>query len=117
MRKLITKKLSAKQKALRKKWVAALRSRKFKQTTGTLRNCCNEYCCLGVLCAVAGLPKRAYLGGGYLRAKQRAEFGLGVNDQTDLADMNDRFCSFDEIAAVIENLPDDYTFMDGDDAS
>lgn len=34
-------------------WVEALRSGKYKQGTGALRNDKNEYCCLGVLCDVA----------------------------------------------------------------
>lgn len=39
---------------LREKWVAALRSGEYKQGKGLLRHA-DEYCCLGVLCAVAGL--------------------------------------------------------------
>jgi hypothetical protein len=35
-----------------KKWVAALRSRKYKQTTGALRRG-NTFCCLGVACELA----------------------------------------------------------------
>lgn len=37
---------------LKAAWVAALRSDKYKQTTGVLRNTRNEYCCLGVLCDI-----------------------------------------------------------------
>lgn len=36
-----------------RKWVDALRSGEFKQTTGRLRNDAGEYCCLGVACEVA----------------------------------------------------------------
>ena len=32
------------------KWVKALRSGKYKQGRGNLRNTFNEFCCLGVLC-------------------------------------------------------------------
>lgn len=37
----------------RKKWVEALRSDKYEQTTGFLKRN-NGYCCLGVLCDLAG---------------------------------------------------------------
>ncbi|MGA0595643.1 hypothetical protein [Enterovirga sp. CN4-39] len=37
---------------LKARWVAALRSGEFKQTTGTLKDS-KGYCCLGVLCHVA----------------------------------------------------------------
>lgn len=40
-------------KALVKKWITALRSKKYKQTTGELKNSESGYCCLGVLCEVA----------------------------------------------------------------
>lgn len=41
---------------LKEKWLEALRSGKFKQGKGALRNSADEYCCLGVFCSVAGLP-------------------------------------------------------------
>jgi hypothetical protein len=40
---------------LKKRWVAALRSGEFKQGRGLLRDG-DQYCCLGVLCSVAGIP-------------------------------------------------------------
>ena len=50
-----TLKLSA---SLKARWVKALRSGKFKQSTGTLKDVNNSgdvvgYCCLGVLCAIS----------------------------------------------------------------
>lgn len=45
---------------LKKKWIDALRSGKYKQTTGALRRQSDNevgYCCLGVLCEVAGLER------------------------------------------------------------
>lgn len=39
-----------------KKWVAALRSGRYKQGTGYLRDNEDLYCCLGVLCEVQGIP-------------------------------------------------------------
>ena len=56
-------------KALKKKWLAALRSGEYKQGQGLLYNPDNEsYCCLGVLCAVTdgviergqGMPSFAF---------------------------------------------------------
>jgi hypothetical protein len=45
-------------KEIRDKWLAALRSGEYEQTTGILRNTTPAYCCLGVLCEVAGVPRR-----------------------------------------------------------
>ena len=44
-------------KAIKTRWVKALRSGKYKQTTGQLRECDDDgkpvgYCCLGVLCDI-----------------------------------------------------------------
>jgi hypothetical protein len=40
---------------LKTQWVAALRSGKYKQATGTLHNqATDEYCCLGVLICIQG---------------------------------------------------------------
>jgi hypothetical protein len=41
---------------LKDKWIAALRSGKYKQGKYQLRDSDNCYCCLGVLCEVAGIP-------------------------------------------------------------
>lgn len=40
---------------VRAKWTAALRSGEYEQGTGTLRDANDRYCCLGVLCDVAGM--------------------------------------------------------------
>lgn len=55
---------------LKAKWVAALRSGEYQQARGTLFDG-EGYCCLGVLCKVAGLPIRPD-GGGVL--------GHGIED-------------------------------------
>lgn len=47
---------TTKQKNLVKKWVAALRSGKYKQGKGVLRSEKGNYCCLGVLCDIVN-PK------------------------------------------------------------
>jgi len=49
-----TSKLTAKMKPeIKEKWIKALRSKTYKQGRNCLRNCTNEYCCLGVLCDIA----------------------------------------------------------------
>lgn len=40
------------EQSLVKKWLDALRSGKYKQGLGRLRNVYNEFCCLGVLCDI-----------------------------------------------------------------
>ncbi len=37
-------------KAIKKRWIKALRSGEFSQTTGELKSRSGGYCCLGVLC-------------------------------------------------------------------
>lgn len=39
-------------KEVKSKWIAALRSNKYKQGAGQLRNCKDKFCCLGVLCDI-----------------------------------------------------------------
>lgn len=48
-------------KAFKKKWLKALRSGKYKQGQGLLKEH-GEYCCLGVACVVAGRKRLANLG-------------------------------------------------------
>lgn len=45
--------LTRKQKTIVKRWVAALRSGKYKQGRGSLHDRDNKFCCLGVLCDLA----------------------------------------------------------------
>lgn len=103
---------------IKNKWVKALRSGKFKQAIGTLYDSkTNGYCCLGVLCVVAGINKDDLEGWEYPQSA-----GLSVeNDSTTndcdfwsvqygkhkdmipLADLNDdRKLSFAKIADIIE---------------
>jgi hypothetical protein len=63
---MTSKKISKAQiKRNRKAWLEALRSGKFKQTTGKLKSRNGAYCCLGVACEVAGIPS-VYQEGEYL---------------------------------------------------
>lgn len=47
---------------LKQKWIEALRSGKYKQGHGQLRDLDNRYCCLGVLCDVQGRKWRRQYG-------------------------------------------------------
>lgn len=96
-----------------RKWVNALRSGKFKQGTGALKNeFSNSYCCLGVACVLAGIPKKELVGKGMpdnltlkLQKKLppflREEIGHPTALET-LATMNDNGTSFEKIANRIE---------------
>lgn len=45
---------------LKTKWIAALRSGDYKQGVSKLCSSSNQYCCLGVLCEVAEIPKFSF---------------------------------------------------------
>ena len=93
---------------LKAKWLAALRSGKYKQATRTLREPdSNNYCCLGVLCALAGMKWKKDITGYYLHSQTLTpppvkKAGLGVYEAGELAKMNDQGKSFAEIADYIE---------------
>ena len=78
------------------KWLEALRSGQFRQTTGTMKRCHPKgpelyaYCCLGVLREVAGTNG---IDGGYLDKQEAEQFGLEGDTMTLLARMNDGTCA------------------------
>lgn len=86
MSKIVKRVMDAK---ARKKWTAALRSRKFKQGIGTLRETLGEgddrHCCLGVaVCAIDNKQpstQKVML--------SRGKYGLSLNLQSALALIND----------------------------
>lgn len=110
----------------KKKWVAALRSGKYKQGTNVLRDGKDKYCCLGVACHIFGVEAEArsdaksgyqYDGNvGLLPKILRAR--LGLTSQGDLpkkvllkgmkrislVQLNDGGATFKRIAKVIERL-------------
>jgi hypothetical protein len=98
--------------ALKKKWVAALRSGKFTQyTAGALVTHGGSegaaHCCLGVLCAISpAVMKRAKFqydtGGGYLPGKALEYAGFTAITQEELIKKNDNGTSFSRIATYIE---------------
>ena len=109
-------------KKLKAKWVKALRSGRYKQTNGCLKDS-RGYCCLGVLANIQGakwketvhgnlLPHVAHVqispkdGAGFLLPRYAG--GLASKTQRKLADMNDglgmstNMQSFRQIADYIE---------------
>lgn len=87
----------------KEKWLAALRSGKFKQGDGSLF--CREdhtYCCLGVLRRVEGLRGSEDSEGEFLKYVQATRLGLTYDTQVKLAKLNDSDTSFPEIADYIE---------------
>lgn len=115
------------QKANRKKWVKALRSGKYKKGAGALRSGLDKYCCLGVLCAVAGIRPRGRLDGNFiyrgesLHAPKEAMAFVGlrckdgstragsqynnITNANSLELMNDMGADFSQIADFIESEP------------
>jgi hypothetical protein len=101
-----TLKLSA---SLKARWVKALRSGKFKQVKGTLKNELDDgtvgYCCLGVLCAISK-PVRAKVddweNNTLLDDRETFDVVLPAEVQNYLAEKNDTGKSFKQIASYIE---------------
>jgi hypothetical protein len=100
-------------KAIKQKWLKALRSGEFKQAQGQLRDK-GAYCCLGVLCKVQSIPITRNGLGIPERVKSRGKypsgpFNYGViwdliteDKARALASLNDDGKSFPEIADYIE---------------
>ena len=95
-------------KQLKDKWIAASVSGDFEQCQNSLRNDKDQFCCLGVLCKIAGLKEIQRCDGcyGYLFKKGNELSGLSDEAMNHLVDMNDnQNASFAEIADWIkENL-------------
>lgn len=110
---------------IKSRWVTALRSGQYRQGRLALRNTSDEYCCLGVLCEIAVqenvIPEPVrnmdlYRYGdaddsnsSYLPLSVQMWAGLTKNpvvtsgsDDVLLADLNDAWKSFEEIADLIE---------------
>jgi hypothetical protein len=98
-------------------WLKALRSNKYKQAKGVLKNTGNEYCCLGVLCDISNLGSFTDAGdydcGGtdkhrrilpeavrrWVNLKDKTG-SYGVTSLTDQNDFNNK--TFKQIANLIE---------------
>lgn len=104
---------------LKAKWVAALRSGRYRQTVSTLERLDEAgevvgNCCLGVLCREAGVPETdSFRGsggyvtfdgrGGWLSPRLLERFDITGPEQDQLATMNDSGnYDFDQIADYIE---------------
>ena len=103
---------------VKEKWVAALRSGKYKQGQGELRSRHNRFCCLGVLCNTVNARRwrrpMSGLEGPWLYNHQAERDALSLPaglsrdldlppDVTDyLAEWNDEGIGFDAIADWIE---------------
>lgn len=90
---------------LLKRWVAALRSGDYEQGKSQLRNIKNEYCCLGVLCDVIDPTQwgKNYHGKWGYPHETTLEFaGIEFDFAEELASINDRGVSFQEISNIIE---------------
>lgn len=102
---------------LKAKWLEALRSGKYDQTSGQLRQG-NSFCCLGVLCdifspsgwdASDGTYEWVYGEGpdeshevGVLPSSFKVEYGIDTDIEARLIEMNDDGVPFDRIANYIE---------------
>jgi hypothetical protein len=103
------------EKALKQKWLEALRSGKYKQGRFALRTKIDDYCCLGVLCDVSGVSEweengLCYSYGGalsFLPFRLRDQLASGA--RAALVAMNDDYgMSFPDIADWIgTNIPED----------
>ena len=111
----------SKDKKLLKKWVEALRSGRYKQGKGALCYNKDKYCCLGVLCEVAGLRYKKNTSG-YKSYVFRIYKNLNLSSENSipnghplakllgkeqdlLIEMNDRDdFTFNEIANWIEDI-------------
>jgi hypothetical protein len=104
---------------IKDKWVKALRSKKYKQAEGALREGTSHFCCLGVLCDIyrkeTGVGKwEAYTEGprDFITPSKNCEgfpskpiyewAGLHHSTGKRLATMNDHGATFEEIANHIE---------------
>ena len=114
------------QKKHRQEWVTALRSGDYQQTTSVLRSQAG-YCCLGVACDISGLGRWEDVNGNMYKFKmgsglfscvdlpiEVAEYyGIvstcgDIHQEDSLIGMNDRGCSFTEIAKFIEDKPEEF---------
>lgn len=108
---------------IKKKWVEALRSGKYKQGEGYLRSADDKFCCLGVLCDIVSpegwakcLSGRYNHGVNGITLPGKVSEATGVTSQGGIAvpvayggttchfliELNDAGATFEEIADVIE---------------
>lgn len=100
-------------KAFAEKWIAALRSGKYKQSNGNLLNT-GGYCCLGVACKIKRVPNSVLFGANlidttFIDRKYVDKMPLPLQGKIisntlvgEVATMNDGGVSFSKIADWIE---------------
>jgi hypothetical protein len=105
---------------IKRRWIEALRSGKYEQTTRVLHRANDGFCCLGVLCDLLDptrwgtpytiidknssiLAQRWDSYASRIAPEKRIEVGLDELAEDDLMCMNDNGRSFSEIADYIEN--------------
>lgn len=91
---------------LKKKWIKALRSGKYKQCKGNLRQG-ETFCCLGVLAHQADMKFSRQTDGIYTPKEHRHSYDpiwnlVGESFGRELSGMNDGGASFSKIADYIE---------------
>ncbi len=93
-------------KRLKAMWVKALRSGEYPQGGGVMLSDSGKYCCLGVLCAVAGADPKEILNIGYPIDTSRFQSIINHADARALASLNDSTSvarvPFEMIAGVID---------------
>lgn len=96
-------------RSLFNKWIKALESGKFKQTTKKLGNSRDGYCCLAILCKVAEVKFKGSRG----TLPYRFAISVGMTDEgsslkgnkPSLASLNDSGRSFKQIAVILRRNP------------
>ena len=106
------------------KWIEALESDEYEQTTGSLRNA-DTYCCLGVACDISDMGEwvediykvDGVTYGGMLPPKVVEWLGLHSEDGSpkhaqfgawSLIDLNDNHHNFKQIARILRNNEEGY---------
>lgn len=92
-------------------WIEALRSGKYKQGLGQLRNHDDEFCCLGVLCDISGLGVWTKTRFSYQTPSDDQKWYLPsevsnwakIGETITLIGLNDGGKDFNHIASYIEN--------------
>ncbi|QDP56460.1 MAG: hypothetical protein Tp152SUR00d2C52646391_56 [Prokaryotic dsDNA virus sp.] len=114
-----------------KKWIAALRSGEYIQGYHALQRPSGAFCCLGVACKVyekntdknLATGPHSIIEGGSLYAQKEVMHWVGLrtgkgepmNEGLSLIDLNDRGTSFNGIANILENSPEEYFVSPSDE--
>lgn len=78
---------------VKRKWVKALRSGKYKQGNYTLHNTQEEYCCLGVFCETQKVP--SHKGNAVYVYNIPTQWGMSSRESTLDGEWFTKFCKFE----------------------